>query len=248
MFRFLFVYFSFICIACLNGNERPNVLWIISDDLGPEIACYGNKGIKTPHIDQLASSGRLYTHAYATAPVCSSSRSAFQTGQHQTSIGCHHHLTRDKQPLPDSVLTVINLMRKAGYFIFHGSGVIGNKKQVKFGVNSLYDKSQIFDGHDWSERSPGQPFSTQVHIGGPHRDFDKNSRPRPSAAIPPYYPNHPLTRADWGNYLSGIEELAGNPEYASHLSTLRNSLYNWMADTGDQGAIDESKPWTWMAS
>ncbi|MBT5925634.1 MAG: sulfatase-like hydrolase/transferase [Verrucomicrobia bacterium] len=85
----------FFCLGILffiesRGGERPNVLWIISDDLGPELGCYGYPDVATPHIDKLAASGRLFTHAFATSPVCSYSRSAFLTGRYQTSIGCHH--------------------------------------------------------------------------------------------------------------------------------------------------------------
>lgn len=187
--------------------ERPNVVWIISDDLGPELGCYGYPSVATPNVDRLAAGGRLYKRAFSTSPVCSSSRSAFQTGRYQTSIGCHHHLTRDKKELPKSVPTAIDLMRRAGYFISHGRGIAGDKTASKFGVNYLYDKKKIFDGRDWSECPKGQPFFAQVHIGEPHRKFVKSTRPRPDAPIPPYYPDHPVTHADWANYLATIEKM-----------------------------------------
>ncbi|WP_442509214.1 sulfatase family protein [Novipirellula sp. SH528] len=186
-----------------HAADRPNVLWIISDDLGPELGCYGYPDVATPNVDRLASEGRRYTHAFSTSPVCSSSRSAFQTGRYQTSIGCQHHLTRDEKEL--TVPTAIDLMRGAGYFISHGRGVAEDKTTAKFGVNYLYDKKNIFDGHDWSERKPGQPFFAQVHIGEPHRGFVTSDRPRGDAPIPPCYPEHPVTRADWANYLATIE-------------------------------------------
>ncbi len=194
--------------ACAEASPvRPNVLWIVSDDLGVELGCYGYPDVATPNIDRLAAGGRRYTHAFATAPVCSSSRSAFQTGRYQTSIGCHHHLTRDKKELPDSVPTVTGLMRQAGYFVCQGYGIADESKSAKFGVNFVYDRKTFFAGYDWSQRKPGQPFFALVHIGEPHREFDKADRPRPKAPIPPYYPEHPVTRADWANYLATIEEL-----------------------------------------
>ena len=197
---------AFLAFACVvTGADRPNVLWIIADDLGPELACYKYPDVATPHLDALAAGGRRFTRAFATSPVCSSSRSAFQTGRYQTSIGCYHHLTRDKQELPADVPTCIDLMRRAGYFISHGYGVAGSTKAAKYGVNYLYDKKTHFDGRDWSARKPGQPFFAQVHIGEPHRTFVKSERPRPGAPIPPCYPEHPVTRADWANYLATIE-------------------------------------------
>ncbi|KLU03646.1 Choline-sulfatase [Rhodopirellula islandica] len=186
-----------------SNDDHPNVVWIIADDLGPELACYGYPDVATPHLDRLAGQGRRFANAFSTAPVCSSSRSAFQTGRYQTSIGCYHHLTRDKKEL--QVPTVIDWMRDAGYFISHGNGEVGNRKANKYGVNYLYDKKTHFDAYDWSERSPGQPFFAQVHLHEPHRPFVESDRKRPIAAIPPYYPDHPITRADWSNYLATIE-------------------------------------------
>ncbi|TWT81435.1 Retaining alpha-galactosidase precursor [Planctomycetes bacterium CA13] len=210
--RFLFSVVAFLGAItplaggrALHADDRPNVLWIISDDLGPELGCYGYPDVATPNVDRLAADGRLYTRAFSTSPVCSSSRSAFQTGRYQTSIACQHHLTRDKKELPDSVPTAIDLMRNAGYFISHGRGVAEDTKVAKFGVNYIYNKATIFDGHDWSQRKPGQPFFAQVHIGQPHRGFVKSEKPRSDAPIPACYPEHPVTRVDWGNYLATVE-------------------------------------------
>src|SRR5688572_17377052 len=72
------------------GGRRPNILWILSDDHGPHLGCYGTKGAHTPNLDALAASGARYENAFVTAPVCSPSRSAIFTGNYQTTIGCHH--------------------------------------------------------------------------------------------------------------------------------------------------------------
>lgn len=216
--------------------ERPNILWLISDDLGPELGCYGYPDVATPNLDRLAKSGRLYQRAFSTSPVCSSSRSAFQTGRYQTSINCYHHLTRDKKQLPADVPTCIDLMRQAGYYISHGYGIAGNKRAAKFGVNYLYDKKAHFDGRDWANRKPGQPFFAQVHVGEPHRTFDKSDRSRPEAPIPPYYPEHPVTRADWANYLATIEELDRKVgailERLKNEGVLENTLIIFFGDHG----------------
>ena len=194
--------YSFLILAILlphvvQAADRPNVVWIVADDLGPELGCFGYPDVATPNIDRLAKSGRLYTRAFATAPVCSSSRTAFQTGRYQTSIGGHHHDTHDKRKLPDSVPTVTGLMRKAGYFCTNGRGSQADKKRAKSHFNFIYEDKTFFDGYDWSQRKKGQPFFAQVQIREPHRKFHLSSRPRPKAPIPPYYPKHPVTRADW---------------------------------------------------
>ena len=85
------------CLAALAGAtashaaDRPNILWLIAEDLGPELACYGTSQVTSPNLDRLAAEGVRYTRAYTTAPVCSASRSAFMTGMYQTTIGAHNH-------------------------------------------------------------------------------------------------------------------------------------------------------------
>ena len=190
-----------------QAARLPNVVWIISDDLGPELGCYGYPDVATPNLDQLAASGARFTHAFSTAPVCSSSRTAFQTGQYQTTVGGHHHNTRIKPILTEAFPTVTGLMQKAGYFVSNGRGVKSDKKTAKSHFNFVYKSSEFFDGLDWTERAKGQPFFAQVQIKEPHRAFVKAERAYPNAPIPPYYPEHPMTRADWANYLASIEVL-----------------------------------------
>lgn len=203
--RFLFVCCLLVPSVVL-ADERPNVVWIIADDLGPELGCYGYPEVATPNLDRLADSGARYTRAFSTSPVCSASRTAFQTGRYQTTVGGHHHNTRDKPVLPDSIPTVTELMQKAGYFVTNGRGLL-EKKLAKSHFNFVYEPKKFFDGIDWSQRSKGQPFFAQVQIGDTHRTFVKSDRPRSGAPIPPYYPEHPVTRADWANYLASIESM-----------------------------------------
>lgn len=206
MFRSMLIVVCSLLSSVASADQRPNVVWIIADDLGPELGCYGYPDVATPNLDALAASGRKYTRAFSTAPVCSASRTAFQTGRYQTTIGGHHHDTRDKRPLPDSIPTVTGLMQKAGYFVINGYGMLPvSKKLAKSHLNFVYDPRKFFDGTDWSQRQPGQPFFAQVQIREPHRRFIRSDRDRPDAPIPPCYPDHPVTRADWANYLASIE-------------------------------------------
>ena len=69
--------------------NRPNVLWLIAEDMGPELGAYGQANVRTPHLDSLAARGMLFTHAFTTSPVCSPSRSALNTGLYRFTIGAH---------------------------------------------------------------------------------------------------------------------------------------------------------------
>lgn len=199
---------ALLCPLLSGAEERPHVVWIVSDDLSPDLGCYGYPGVETPNIDRLSSEGVRFTHAFSTAPVCSSSRTAFQTGRYQISFWGHHHDTRDKRPLPDSIPTITGLLQAAGYFVSNGRGsATAEKRLAKSHFNWIYDPREFFDGQDWTERAAGQPFFAQVQFREPHRAFEKREKEYPDAPIPPVYPDHPVTRADWGNYLASIELL-----------------------------------------
>ncbi len=77
--------------AAETGQKQPNILWLIAEDFGPHLGCYGTEQVWTPNLDRLAAEGVRYTRAFTTNPVCSPSRSAFMTGMYQTTIGAHHH-------------------------------------------------------------------------------------------------------------------------------------------------------------
>ena len=195
--------------GCAVGAAKlPNVVWIISDDLGLELGCYGLETVSTPHLDRLAGQGVRYTQAYATAPVCSASRSALITGMYQSAIACEPHRKVDKQPLPDRVQPITEYFRKKGYFVCNGNHNLSKRGKTDYNFKSEV-KGGMYDGSDWSERDKNQPFFAQVQIFDPHRKFAKDTSPerREKIVLPPYYPDHPVTRADWANYLASVEVL-----------------------------------------
>jgi len=198
----------FLSCESKNNNTRPNILWIISEDTSPDFACYGNKLVKTPNVDRLASQGMLFTNAFATAPVCSPARSAFCTGMYQTSIGAHQHRTWQKKPLPPSVKVVTEYFRKAGYYTTNCAG-LKFEKNGKKDWNFALDHD-AFDGTDWKNRAYGQPFFAQMNLSLTHRVFvrDENNPINPeNVKVPPIYPDHPITRRDWADYLESIQVL-----------------------------------------
>src|SRR5690606_26676425 len=147
-------------------TDRPNILWIISDDLGNDLGCYGNADVYTPHLDRLAAEGVRFTSAYATAPVCSPSRSSLITGMYPVSINSLNHRTIDKKPLPNGIEPITTYFREAGYFCANA-----NEKGKKGKEDYNFATEYIYDGIDWSERKPDQPFFAQIQIFEPHRPF-----------------------------------------------------------------------------
>ncbi|MGH9372305.1 MAG: arylsulfatase [Vicinamibacterales bacterium] len=105
--------------------SRPNVIYVFADDLGyGELGAYGQRKIRTPHLDQLAREGMRFTQHYTGAPVCAPSRGMLLTGLHagHAYIRGNYELggfTDDQEggqmPLPTGTRTVAHLMRDAGY-------------------------------------------------------------------------------------------------------------------------------------
>ncbi len=189
------------------ANAKPNVLWIIADDYSPDAGCYGDPLVQTPHLDALAVEGRQYLNAFATNPVCSPSRSAIFTGMYQTTIGAHQHRTFNTPLLPPDIKTVTEYFEAAGYYTCNGMAGQTPYVEGKTDFNFATDYT-IFDGADWSGRAEGQPFFAAVQISEPHRPFvaDLESPVDPELVqLPPYYPNHPVVRKDWANYLESVQ-------------------------------------------
>jgi len=190
----------FFSIPSFAADTRPNILWITIEDWSPDLSCYGTKGIRTPHVDQLAAEGIRFTRAFTTSPVCSTSRSAMMTGFHQNYIGAHQHRTAEKKPLPYGIRPIPHLFADAGYYTCLMSW--------KVDCNFLPDtKKELFMGVDWKERKPGQPFFARITFGGTHRSWNRDPE-RPidikDVELPPYYPDTPFIRRDWAN---GLEQM-----------------------------------------
>jgi arylsulfatase A-like enzyme len=186
-------------------SAKPNILWIIADDLGTDLACYGTLLVKTPNLDQLATEGTRFTNLFTVCAVCSPSRSALVTGMYPVSINCHQHRTYFKKPLPEGIRPVTEYFREAGYFVCNGS-VTDINRPGKQDYNFVAEN--IYDGTDWRQRSTGQSFFAQIQIHGPHREFQRdpqNPVNADSIKLPPYYPDHPLARQDWALYLENIQ-------------------------------------------
>ena len=187
-----------------KGGTRPNIVWIMAEDICPDLGCYGTRAVRTPNLDRLAGEGVRYTNAFVTGPVCSASRSAMITGMYQTSIGAHHHRSHrgDGYMLPGPVRLITDYLRDAGYYT-------SNNGKTDFNFNLDH---KPFDGDDWKNRKEGQPFFAQITLGVTHRAFkrDKKNPIDPAdVEIPPYYPDHPITRRDWADYLESIQIMDG---------------------------------------
>ena len=134
---FLFALILFGCSGNAPGisqTERPNLLFIITDDQRFDMTGIVNPMLQTPNMDKLATEGIRFTNAFVTTPICAASRASFLTGLVERT----HQYTFGTPPLAASYTdqSYPELLREAGYHI----GFIG-----KFGVNTETDAKTMFD-------------------------------------------------------------------------------------------------------
>jgi arylsulfatase A-like enzyme len=198
-------FFSLLCAPVLAADRTNlNVVWIVIEDASPHIGCYGEKLIKTPHIDRMAREGIRCKNAFVTSPVCSSSRSAMVSGMYQTTLGVHNHRSQtssgkgggnaayyDSYKVPKSVKLIPELFRDAGYYVT-------NKSKTDY---NFIPTSQLYHGNDWKKAPADQPIFAQFQLkGGKNRKATSHADPD-KVVLPPYYPDHPVLRQDWAKYL-----------------------------------------------
>lgn len=106
--------------SVFSQQNRPNIIFILADDLGyGDLEYYGQKFIETPNLNQLSENGISFTNHYAGSAVCAPSRASLLTGMHtgNTSIrGNREKLPQGQFPLPDSTITIAQLLQENGYY------------------------------------------------------------------------------------------------------------------------------------
>ena len=193
--------------ASAEETQSPNILWIIAEDMSPDLGCYGNEVVTTPNIDSLAAKGMKFSNVFTTAPACSPSRTALATGVYQTTLGAHHmRYSPELRPdLPKPVKVLPELMRENGYCTGNIKGICGTgtgKDDWQFNA-----PGKSWDTRSWQQLTRLQPFFAQINSSQSHRGF---SSPKDIAKekikIPPYYPDHPVSRHDWAGYYNEINQ------------------------------------------
>jgi iduronate 2-sulfatase len=111
-----------------RNARRPNILLIMSDDLRPELNCYGVEGIRTPSLDALAARSLRFNHAYCQYPLCNPSRSSMFTGHYPTQTGVMDNRQWWGHGHPDYV----SLFR---WFRDHGYNTITEGKIFHIGID-----------------------------------------------------------------------------------------------------------------
>jgi len=214
--RFLFSLLM-VCgvLQAVEQTKRPNILWITAEDMSPVLGCYGDKFAITPNIDQLAKESVRYTKAFASAPVCSPSRSCLITGCYPTSLSTQQ--MRSGFAIPKSMRGFPALLRQRGYYTTNNVKTDYNTGNYAEIIKSSWNESS--DTAHWRQRGDrAQPFFSVFNLMTSHQSrsmvwpyarfkeevqstlspgdiHDPNKVP-----LPPYYPDTPLVRRELARF------------------------------------------------
>lgn len=199
-------------LLCGRGHTeaeqaRPNIVWIVVEDMSCHFGYQGETAVATPNVDRLAREGVVFDAAYVTCPVCSPSRSAMITGMYQTTIGAHNHRSfrgELKRDLREPVRTLPEYFKDAGYYVCNGNHATADRPG-KTDYNFNYP-DDLYDGADYAGRAPDQPFFMQYQLsGGKNRNAPvENPFSTEAVTLPPYYTDDPVMREDWARYLDSV--------------------------------------------
>ena len=191
-----------------QGTDRPNILWVVSEDTSPYLGCYGHENATTPNLDRLASEGIIYENAFADAPVCAPARCTLITGMNASSLGTHH--MRSQYAIPDSARYFPLYLREAGYYCTNNRKEDYNTHKVPGTWSDAWHESS--GNAHYRKRENGQPFFSVFNYGASHESTifqkggDLNHDPQ-KMELPPYHPDLPEVRRDWAEYFDGIQKI-----------------------------------------
>lgn len=241
--------------------QKPNILFIIAEDMSLDLECYGCKGVQTPNINRLAENGVMYTNARCCSSISSPTRSAMMTGLHQTVSGSHNHRSNRDVPLPAGILPVTSYLRDAGYTCVLGNKSCYENKNIayndvqssrKIDCNFRWDMVGEYDGVEnfglfdkLHEVNPDDvPFFCQISLYITHRGDHWNRIRRASddpvnpaeVEVPPYMPDHPTVRHDIATLLDQVEYMDGEVgmilDEFERKGLMENTIVFFVADNG----------------
>lgn len=183
----------------LLALDRPNILWITSEDNSPYLGCYGDKLAVTPNLDKLAAEGLRYRNAFATSPVCSAARTTLITGMNGCGLGVQHH--RSSVAIPEQFKLYPEVLRAAGYYCTNNSKTDYNLANKRKPWDDTSKKAHYLN------RPDGQPFFAVFNLLMSH---ESQVAPKPGKTtfrippeqmpLPPFHPDTLDIRRDWANY------------------------------------------------
>lgn len=191
------------------SEQRPNILFIISDDQSfPHAGAYGDKVVKTPNFDTIASEGVLFSNSYCAAPTCTASRGGVLTGQaiHRLAEGGNLYGF-----LPSRFKVYPDILEEAGYFVgYTGKGWAPGP--ANGGGRTRNPAGPAFNNFDaFLQQTPkDKPFCFWFGSLNPHRPYEpgcgaKSGMKAEDVIVPPFLPDTPEVRSDILDYYYEVQ-------------------------------------------
>ena len=227
-------------------TERPNILWLVSEDNDLFLGCYGDRLARTPTLDKLAREGVLFERCFAQ-PVCAPSRFALITGTYAIGSGPAHHMRAQGHIAPGRQ-GFPALLRQAGYYTSNNAKTDYNSPiSIRDAWNNCGKAAH------WRKRSEAQQpfFSVFNHevthesclfpLKEPAKDFVPTDPAK--VRLPPYQPDTPEMRADWARYYDCMalldEQIAAKLKDLEKDGLAENTIVFYYSDNG--GVLPRSK-------
>ncbi|WP_114778560.1 sulfatase-like hydrolase/transferase [Botryobacter ruber] len=199
----------FLSVWAQQTKDRPNILWIVSEDNSPLLGCYGDKFATTPNLDKLAKEGVLYRNAFASGPACAISRTTLITGMYATSMGTEQ--MRSTYPIPTFIKFYPKYLQEAGYYTTNnGKEDYNIAKKPGLWDRKIWDESS--NKATYKNRQPGQPFFaifnlSVSHESSIHRQAATLKHDPEKVQLPPYHPATPEMKHDWALYYDKVQAM-----------------------------------------
>ncbi|HEX7847804.1 MAG TPA: sulfatase-like hydrolase/transferase, partial [Chitinophagaceae bacterium] len=229
-------------------SKTPNILCLVTEDIGPYIACYGDKYANTPNLDQFAKEGIRYNRMFTTIGVCAPSRASLITGLYPTSFGANYMRTSNTKPLTEGLVPpyeavpatgvkcYTEFLREAGYFCTNNA-----KQDYQFKVPITAWDENGKNAH-WKHRPTGMPFFSIFNMEITHESqvWERANEPLvidpATITPPPYHPNNEIARRDWAIVYSNIHAMDKLVKQfideVRDSSLLDNTIIIWYSDNG----------------
>lgn len=235
--RILALFLTLIWLAESARAADRNIVFFVADDHGAEaLGAYGNRVVKTPNLDAIASEGIRFTHAFGTTASCSASRSVLLTGVHNHRNGQygHEHEYHHFSAFPN-VRSLPVMLAEAGYRTARGGKFhVAPESVFRFDKVITLPNLEAFIKAD-----PTKPFFVYYATNEPHRPFnhDIEDRIHPSDVIvPPWLPDIPEVREELALYYASVRK--ADKAFGTILETLKrtgtydNTLIIYLSDNG----------------
>lgn len=242
-------------------KKRPNILWIVAEDMSPNIPSFGDSTVVTPNLSRLAAEGVCYDNFFTPHPVCAPARASIITGMYANSIGASHmrtgpwfsdtvseetianykSLPKENIPYeavpPPEIKMFTEYLRTAGYYCTN------NKKEDYQFRKTMTAWDESSDKAHWRNRPENTPFFSVFNLNVTHESqiwakandslwVDEEL----NVPIPPYLPDTKVGRKDVRRMYSNILEM--DAQVGALLSQLEadglmeNTLVFWYTDHG----------------